>query len=173
MDGADRTLCPNALAQRIARAVAYYRSHGERLRADKDVALLLGKLAEAVRRSRKTTVEIGLAAECARCDDQGGSCCGAGIENRYDAVTLLINLLLGGELPSCRRDPRSCVFLGPDGCLLGVREVLCINYLCPKLVDRLRPHDIGLLNAAEAEEIECLCRLHARLVNLLGTIGDA
>ncbi len=81
---------------------------------------------------------------CKWCEEQeGGSCCGAGIENRYDPLQLLINLLLDVSLPDRQKYPDSCYFLETDGCCLKARHVLCVNYLCKKLQENLSKDELN------------------------------
>jgi len=135
---------------------------------------LLDRLGAAARRSHEAMTHTGVVAECARCEqEEGGSCCGSGLEDRYDGVTLLINLLLGTELPDERNDPRSCLFLGPDGCTLVARDVICINYLCRKIADKLARSGVEVMHDSEGEEIESLFRLHARITTVLRETVDA
>jgi hypothetical protein len=163
-----------SIAARIDWAEARFREQGERLRADAKVAGLLDRLGAAARRSHEAMTHAGVVAECARCErEAGGSCCGAGLEDRYDGVMLLINLLLGTELGHERDDPRSCFFLGPDGCTLVVRNVICINYLCRKIADKLARSEVEVMHDREGEEIESVFRLHARITTVLRETGDA
>jgi hypothetical protein len=164
----------DSIAARIAWAEACFRAQEDRLRVDGEVAALLGRLRAAARRSHEAMNHAGVVAECTRCEhEEGGSCCGAGLEDRYDGVTLLINLLLGTELPHNRADPRSCLFLGPAGCTLAARDVICINYLCRKIAEKLDRSEVELMHDREGEEIEILFRLHARITTVLRGTGDA
>jgi hypothetical protein len=109
-------------------------------------------------------LDSGLVQACAECETlEGGSCCGRGLEVHYDGELLLINLLLGASLPEERRDPRSCYFLGPKGCVLSARHVLCVNYLCPKAADRIDSKALALLRELEGVQLETLFVLHERV----------
>jgi hypothetical protein len=108
--------------------------------------------------------DAGIVAICTACErDDGGSCCGAGLEDRYDGVTLLINLLLGADLPAKRRDPASCHFLGEHGCLLSIRDVICVNFLCQKIETEIPLERIAPMRAREGEQLETLFALHSRI----------
>ena len=133
------------------------------------------KLAPVVQEARETLKDLTpeklvLRSGCER--DEGGSCCGAGLEDRYDGVTLLVNLLLGAELPARRPDPASCLFLGADGCRLLARDVICVNFICKKIADEVSPQRLGPLREREGIELEILFALHARLTELLAEGGD-
>lgn len=136
--------------------------------ADPAVADLLTRLRKAVADSRQAMVAAGIADECRQCERyEGGSCCGADLENRYTGTLLLINLLLGIELPSKRTAPSNCHFLGHAGCRLLARQVICINYLCRKITDRIDPEPIARLREAEGREVELLFLLNERIKQFL------
>jgi hypothetical protein len=98
---------------------------------------------------------------------EGGSCCGAGLENRYGAGLLLINLLLQTTLPQARYDENSCYFLGEKGCLLKARHAICVNYICSKISHELDPVLLGLLREKEGVELEAVFRLNEKIKTLL------
>ncbi|MBN1833254.1 MAG: hypothetical protein JW896_14210 [Deltaproteobacteria bacterium] len=153
-----------SIEEKIAWAETCYQEKGGLLLRDEKSVILLNRLKEAVRASRAAMVSAGVADECKTCEErEGGSCCGAGLEDRYDATLLLINLLLGIQLPKRRSDPSSCLFLGPDGCLLMARQVICVNYLCKKIENRVNPSKISVLRDKEGVELECLFLLHERI----------
>jgi hypothetical protein len=115
----------------------------------------------------------GLVQACAECETlEGGSCCGRGIEEHYDGYLLLINLLLGANLPTERRDSSSCFFLGPKGCELSARHVLCVNYLCRKATDRVDPRALALLREVEGVQLESLFLLHERVREIVRGLGE-
>ena len=99
--------------------------------------------------------------------NEGGSCCGYGLENRYDGWLLLINLFMDVELPKTRRDPKSCFFLGEKGCLLEVRHVICINYICKKISRQIEPSKISVLREQEGLEINFVFLLHEQIKRVL------
>jgi hypothetical protein len=133
------------------------------------VSDLLARFRKAAAQSRRRMREAGVADCCRDCDlREGGSCCGRGIEDRYSGVLLLINLLLGRPLPRARLDPSGCFFLGPGGCLLLARHVICINYLCTEITRRIGPERLLPLRESEGEEIETLFLLEERVKKLLG-----
>lgn len=102
------------------------------------------------------------------CDRQeGGSCCGAGLEDKYDGILLLINRLAGIAVPGRRQDPGNCFFLGEKGCLLLARHVICVNYLCKKITDRVAHEALIDLREREGEELNTLFQLHERILRLL------
>ena len=131
---------------------------------DNGIVEHLGRLREAIDASHTVMAEAGLVDECKNCEErEGGSCCGAGLENKYNGVLLLLNRLLGVELPKQRYDPLSCLFLGQNGCLLLARHVICVNYICKKISDRIDPSRIAALREKEGVELERLFLLHERI----------
>ena len=106
--------------------------------------------------------------QCLSCEvDDGGSCCGAGLEDKYDGVLLLLNLLLGVRLPRKRFESRSCYFLGEKGCLLLARHVICVNYLCRRITERVDPQRIASLRTKEGAELELLFHLYEGIRKLM------
>ena len=136
--------------------------------ADARVRGLLEVLEEKLAASRKMNVDLGVFAVCKHCEEaDGGSCCGAGIENRYSPHLLLLNLLLGRDLPAGRSIANSCYFLGKDGCGLLARHILCVNYLCTSIQKWLSREDLIDLQTLTGEEMETMFRLHEAVKQLI------
>ena len=147
--------------EKIAWAANRFQAQGVDLLRDKEVGTLLKKLREAIHASHEERADAGIMERCRRCDRQeGGTCCGRGLENKYTGVILLINLLLGHSMPSRRYDPAGCFFLGKEGCRLLAREVICINYLCKSITDRVDPRKMIPLREKEGIEIGLLFQLN-------------
>jgi hypothetical protein len=128
---------------------------------DAKLRTLCGVLEGNVTSSRKANLDLGVYAVCKHCDEEeDGSCCGVGIENRYSPHLLLLSLLLGGNLPAGRGIANSCYFLEKDGCGLLARHILCINYLCTKIQSCLPREDLVRLQAVTGEEMETVFLLH-------------
>jgi hypothetical protein len=133
-----------------------------------EVEGLFEDLRQALERSRSDRKAAGLTQICRTCEEvEGGSCCGAGIENRYDGYVLLINLALGVHLPAERWEANSCFFLSPEGCCLKARHVICINYVCKNIQDYVDPGTMVRLRELEGEEINLLFLLHERIKKIL------
>lgn len=144
-----------SIEEKIEAARALFEVGGVRLREDVRVRALLERLDEKIRASLRVRHALRVVQTCRRCEEQeGGSCCGAGIENRYDGLLLLINLLLGATLPERRTYTDSCYFLHAEGCCLKARHVLCVNYLCGKLQRTMAPDDLITLQAIAGEELD-------------------
>ncbi len=156
------------IGEKIAWAHACYDHFGQALLQHPEIADRLHCLKKAVAASRQEMALAGVVDICRQCDqEEGGSCCGAGIENKYDAWLLLINLLLGVHLPEKRYAPDACFLSGENGCILAARHTLCINYLCKKVTDRIDPRKIGALREKEGEEIRAVFILEERIKALV------
>ncbi|MDZ7700189.1 MAG: hypothetical protein U5R49_25760 [Deltaproteobacteria bacterium] len=141
---------------------------GERLLNDIRVSAQIETLKAATEASFKEMTRSGVREMCRRCEtEEGGSCCGAGLENRYDGWLLLINALLGVTIPAERWRKDACFFLGETGCRLRARHVICINYVCKKITDAFSPSRLEKLREREGEEIQTLFRLNESIKALL------
>ena len=142
--------------------------HGEALRGNPRVRELMERLIRSVAVTRTVMVESGLVNECRRCEElEGGSCCGEGIENKYGIPLLVMNLLLDTELPDRRATEKSCLFLGPMGCILTARHVICVNYLCRKAENALTRQDLFKLQDASGEELETVFLLQEIIIKAI------
>ena len=154
--------------EKVAWTRAAYSSWGGLLGEDDEVARLLHRLDREIACSRSAMRAGGLALACRTCEEtEGGSCCGAGIERKYDGYLLLVNLMLGADLPEKRFDPKGCFFLDAEGCCLTARHVICINYLCKKITDQVDWEALSLLREAEGAELDTLFFLHERIKKLI------
>jgi hypothetical protein len=152
------------IEEKIAWANDCHKKFGNHLEKDRAIVVLLDKLKTAIQDSHREMVKIGIDNICRECEEnEGGSCCGIGLENRYDVWLLLINLLLGVTLPAKRRDPESCFFLGKTGCLLLARHVICINYVCNSIANRIDLQEMNVLRGKEGEELNVLFLLQERI----------
>ncbi len=160
----DEISLESPIEAKIAWAEKRYHEVMGALLGDEEISPLLDKLKGAIHASHREMAKAGVVDECRDCEErEGGSCCGAGLENRYDGSLLLTNLLLGVKLPRQGHDPSSCLFLGAQGCLLMARHVICVNYLCKKISDRIDAKRIAALQAKEGVELELLFHLQERL----------
>ena len=143
------------IEEKIEQARALYDAWGEILRRDGRIRDLLDQLEQRILATRQAMLTLRVVEACRRCEElEGGSCCGAGIENRYDGYQLLINLLLGVSLPDRNTYSDSCRFLQADGCSLRARHVLCVNYLCTKLEKALSQDDRIALQTLAGQELD-------------------
>jgi hypothetical protein len=159
---------PAQIDEKITLAGQLLRRWGGALRADSLISARLKELAAKIEASAGASVGSGVALECGRCEkEDGGSCCGAGIEDRYTPELLVINLLLGVTLPEPPNLPESCYFLGEGGCILRARDIICVNYLCLRLQKTISPEKLARLQEANGSELEVLFLLHDRIRNFI------
>ena len=157
-----------SVGEKIAWARGIHEKSEESWTRHAEVKGLLENLGQALERSRAGREAAGLTQICRTCEEvEGGSCCGAGIENRYDGYILLINLALGVHLPTKRWEQKSCFFLSAGGCRLKARDVICINYLCKNIDDHVDPRRLARLRELEGEEVGLLFRLHEQIKKVL------
>jgi len=150
-------------------ALEQERLHGARLREDAEIARLLAELRDSIAASRESMIAADLVEACRACEEEeGGSCCGCGMEDHYDGVLLLINLLLGVSIEREWRDEQSCPFLGSTGCRLAARDHVCVNYLCLKVRDRISPSAVAEMRRCQGRELHTLFLLSDYLTILLG-----
>jgi hypothetical protein len=165
------TSLTDPIEQRIAWAEHCYTHVKDKLLGDPEVSSLLEKLQHAIRDSHSKMAEVGIGDLCKACEEEeGGSCCGAGLENHFSGTLLLINLLLGVNIPTRKMDPASCFFLSRNGCQLLARHVICVNYLCAKIAARLPASEITSLRELEGVELDLLFVLHEHVKRILGTL---
>lgn len=156
------------IVEKIQIAQDLFNTWGDALRREPKIRRLLEALLRKATVSRRVSGEVGLFAVCKHCDEEdGGSCCGAGIENRYSPHLLLINLLLGKTLPLERDFMDSCHFLGAEGCVLAAREILCLNYLCTGVQKTLAHAELIRLQTATGDEMDTLFLLHETVKQFL------
>lgn len=155
---------PTPINEKIALAKDLHGRWGDALRSDPGISAQLKELSARVEASSSSCLLSGVALACRLCDrEEGGSCCGAGIEDRYTPELLLINLMFGVTLPESRNSAKSCHFWGECGCVLPARDILCVNYLCARLQKTIPPEKLLELQEANGLEMELLFILHDRI----------
>ncbi|MCU0588248.1 MAG: hypothetical protein MUF52_08840 [Syntrophobacteraceae bacterium] len=117
--------------------------------------------------------ETGIVDSCRHCEeDDGGSCCGRGIENKYGETLLLLNLLWECDPPDQRRHPDACLFLGDSGCSLKIRDVLCVNYLCLPVQKRLSREELRRVQETVGRELDTVFLLQETVKGLLKSLAE-
>ncbi len=156
------------ILEKIHAARQLFNARGPELLNDPSVGRLLGVLERQVARSQKAMLDLGVVEACRMCEEEeGGSCCGAGIENHYSVVLLLMNLLMGIQLPESRQQEKGCFFLGARGCILKARQVLCVNYLCTAIQTLVPFQDLIFLQSTNGEELDTVFLLHERIKRII------
>ncbi len=145
----------HAMEEKLAWAHFLFDSLGQKMKSDEVISGLLSDYETKIQATWQKMEEHGVVDECRRCAMQdGGSCCGQGIENKFDIITLLVNMLLDVGLPAKPWDPTGCWFLGPEGCLLKARHVICVNFICKRLhaaVSKEGIHKVQMAMQAETD----------------------
>lgn len=155
------------MIKKIHLAKGLLKSHGETFYKNQQMLSLLSELREAIKATETERIKTGVASECAKCGSLNKDCCGRGIELRYSTEILLINILLGVNLPESLVSTDSCYFLTPAGCCLKARDVFCINYLCRRITDNLTPMKLRHLRELEGREATIIFRLEELIKRLL------
>jgi hypothetical protein len=144
------------IPEKIRMAHDLFARWGKALREDRRIKALLEHLEQNLESSRRTMVDLGVVAACTGCDEQEGkSCCaqGRGFEEKFDPYLLLMNLLLRISLPERRARPDGCYFLTRTGCCLKVRLFLCVDFLCPAILNRLSHKELLRLQTVSGHEL--------------------
>jgi hypothetical protein len=139
--------------KKIAWSEKAFNESGKELLTDKIVSERLIAYKKAIDDTWEEMKGLGVLEVCTDCAiNGGGSCCGAGIENRFDGTLLLINLLMGARLPKKRPDVSSCFFLGENGCTIPARHTICINYICKRLKRKIGEENLKTLGEMIIQE---------------------
>ena len=145
----------SSIEDKIKTARHLYDLWSDQLKRETHIHQLIEKLERCLENSRAAMLELGIVETCKHCDEEeGGSCCGAGLENKFDTFLLLMNLLLDVSLPEGHRRPDSCYLLTDKGCRLKVRLVLCVDFLCPKILDTMSRGDLIRLQQVSGDELK-------------------
>ena len=144
----------SSIEDKIKTARHLYDLWSDQLKREPHIHQLIGKLERCLENSRAAMLELGIVETCKHCDEEeGGSCCGAGLENKFDTFLLLMNLLLDVSLPKGHHRPDSCYLLTDKGCRLKVRLVLCVDFLCPKILNTMSQGDLIRLQEVSGDEL--------------------
>ena len=74
-----------------------------------------------------------------------------------------MNLLLDVSLPERHHRPDSCYLLTDKGCRLKVRLVLCVDFLCPKILGALSKDELVRLQNISGDELLTSFKLYDAL----------
>lgn len=157
----------------IREALRLQERFGEALFHADEIRGLLENYREAIARTSGLMHRNGVVEGCTVCAAQPkGSCCFSGIEDGFDEVLLLINLLLGKELPDAPDLPESCYFVGKYGCKLAAKSYFCLHYLCPGLQEALGPAGCRELLRVVGEELSAGWELEQAVRRWFGRHGE-
>ncbi|MFO7966336.1 MAG: hypothetical protein R6U44_01895 [Archaeoglobaceae archaeon] len=154
------------ITEKIAWAEDIYSRYANILLKDEEVQKLLTVLDRSINETYKEMENAGTLEECTKCAHKTGSCCSRKIEKMYDKRTLLVNLLMGYEMPEEREIDDGCFFQGMRGCKIKAREIICVDYFCPGMQDIIDRDNMVRLQNVAGEEHETLFKL-ANRINIL------
>jgi hypothetical protein len=130
------------IADQIRTALHLWKFCGQSLMQDGEVCAFLKGLDLHIEATQSAMVRAGIVDECSDCATNGqGTCCGVRTGYKCDSILLLINLMLGINLPSAPAYAHLCHFLTKHGCALRARHAICVNFVCQRLRDVI-PHNL-------------------------------
>ncbi len=148
------------IREKISVAEELYEVWGESLVRDPEVSPLLEAYEKAVLASNEFMERVGTFRECYICSvEEGKGCCKIGLENECTVLVLLLNRLLGVRLPSEREVGGRCFFVGPRGCKIFARPMLCRDYFCKRHYERIPERHMIEVTQVLNEELTLLYRL--------------
>ncbi len=162
------------IEEKIQVAQELYEVWGEGLLQDEEIVPLLEDYRRAVQASDAAMEAAGTFKECYVCTvmDQKG-CCKIGLENECTVLILLLNLLLGVNFPREREVPGRCFFVGPLGCKIFARPMLCRDYFCVRHYKKVPEEEMRRVTQILNDELTLLYRINSLLRHRLESwIGD-
>ncbi len=148
------------LENEILKAKEYFDIYGKGILEDKEISILINQYKDAIGYTWKTMETLEVTESCSECAaGEPGGCCFQEVETWYTDVQILINMLMGVNIPKTRMYSNSCMFVGDKGCRLLSRNAFCINFLCDKIKTRISVEEINTLNSAAGKEIDLGIRL--------------
>ncbi len=140
--------------EHINKARELYQNYGQDMLENTIISAQVGRYKHAIDTTDSMFKKFGVSAACSKCAQEiHGSCCFEGMEENYNEILLLINLLLGVQLPLNREHKNQCFFIGSHGCKLVARYSFCVNYFCPKLEESLGQDKMARLAGVIGNEV--------------------
>ncbi|NPB08984.1 MAG: hypothetical protein GXO17_01395 [Thermodesulfobacteria bacterium] len=148
------------IEEKIKVAQELYDVWGEGLLEDEEIPPLLERYKKAVEASNEAMESAGTFRECYVCtvQDKKG-CCKIGLENECTVLILLLNLLLGVKFPEEREVPGRCFFVGPLGCKIFARPMLCRDYFCVRHYEKVPEEEMRKVTRVLNEELTLLYQI--------------
>ncbi|HIE32737.1 MAG TPA: hypothetical protein EYP81_01635 [Thermodesulfobacteriaceae bacterium] len=148
------------IEEKMAVAEELFDLWGESLLRDPELSALLKAYRQAVEKSNQAMEAAGTFRECYLCSvEEGLGCCKIGLENECTVLILLLNRLLGVEFPKDREVPGRCFFVGPLGCKLFARPMLCRDYFCRRLHKKVPEQEMIHITQILNDELTLLYRI--------------
>ncbi|WP_456386157.1 hypothetical protein [Desulfolithobacter sp.] len=161
-----------SVADKLQRAQTLYRSHGSSLLAVPVVREGLVDLERFLDNLRSQMAAMNMGRQCAHCGARpDGGCCSACMAKNTDTILLLINLLAGIEINTLPADASNCCFLGPEGCILPIKPMFCLNYNCSHIRKNNSTADMTELERRAGSLLTRQTELEGELIRLLATMG--
>jgi hypothetical protein len=160
------------VSQYISEAKQVYTSLGGEILNNPQLTELLAGFKQQIEDTNRLFKELDVAADCADCcDHEKGPCCFDGAQGWYDLRLLLINLLLGVEVPDSPELVDDCWFNSPTGCKLLAKDSICLNFFCPDIQERLNDDELLSLRQQVGRELLSCLDLEAILLPWLQARG--
>ena len=160
--------------EKLKKAEALAAMHGTVLSRDREIQKQLSVVKDAVStlETHMGAMEMGrTCTACAKAPE--GGCCSAymGHENN-DVLQLLMNILAGVDVRLVRSDGEECCFLAGTGCILIVKPIFCLNYLCGHIQREASEKQLRLLEEKTAELLTAQGQLEQLLILFLQLQGE-
>ncbi len=121
---------------------------------------LLLQLDKNIEISKREMASARVIEECADCAANGeGTCCSARTGQKCDSILLLVNLLLNNPLPEKGGKADLCYFLTDSGCSLRARPVICVNFVCSRIREKIPFQTLVHLQKTIGNELDALFRV--------------
>jgi hypothetical protein len=160
------------VSQYISEAKKVYAELGGEILSHAEMAELLAKFKQQIEGTNRLFKGLDVAADCAACCARDkGPCCFDGAQDWFDLRLLLINLLLGVDVPDRPQLADDCWFNSPTGCKLLAKDSICLNFFCPDIQARLSEEDLTALRQQVGRELLACLDLEAALLPWLQNRG--
>ena len=156
----------------ISQAKEVYAALGREILAQPDLADRLAEFREQINATNRLFKQLDVAADCAACcEREKGPCCFDGAQGWYDLRLLLLNLLLGVDVPDGPELVDDCWFNSPTGCKLLAKDSICLNFFCPEIQERLSEAEVLSLRQQVGRELSACVELETVLLPWLQARG--
>lgn len=136
--------------------------------SDFNLAKMLSLLESKINISREKMIKSGIVNECMECSlKRAETCCTYRTGFKCDATLLLINLLMNVPLPEFPSYPELCYFLTEKGCCLKARPVICINYTCSILREKIPFEKLLKVQEITGEEMDLVFKIENYIKHIL------
>ncbi len=162
----------HVITQSIHTVKHLFEIHNDILISDLKLANMLSLLEDKINTSRQEMIKSGIVNECASCSLQRAeTCCTYRTGYKCDTTLLLINLLMNVHLPEFPFYPELCHFLTEKGCCLKARPVICINYTCSVLREKIPFEKLLRVQKITGEEMDLIFKTENYIKQILKERG--